>query len=151
MTLSIHTDGSYRAKTKLGAWGFIATYDDNEFTQVGEVADTTNNVMEIQAVKAALEFIIDFDIEDQFEEIIIYCDSTYVVNSLTLWWDGWVKKNFRTASGPVKNKELLESTKELLDKTNKVKLQWVKGHADNRLNNKVDRLVQEATKKKTSD
>lgn len=144
--LEIYTDGSYRPSDDFGAYGFIAISGDRKISQVWTKEKTTNNVMEIMAVYAALLFIKDHEIDQEFDVIHIFCDSSYVVNSTTLWWEGWKANGYRTKTGPVKNKELLHSIVDLLEEFPNVRLKWVKGHEDSQYNNEIDELVQNATK-----
>ena len=57
------------------------------------------------------------------------------------WIYGWIKKNWKTASGdPVKNKELWQELYNLT-KVHTVKFIKVKGHSDNEFNNRCDELA----------
>ncbi len=145
--LEIYTDGSYRETIDKGAYGFIAVCrPDKELSHAACEYGTTNNVMEIKGVLAALEFINEHNMEDEFDVIKIYCDSSYVVNCINSWWEKWETSGFKTAKGPVKNKELLEQVMTEFRKTSLVRISWVKGHAANEYNNKIDAVVQALTK-----
>lgn len=72
--------------------------------------------------------------------VIIYTDSSYVVNSVEKGWVfGWVKKGFKGK----KNADLWKSFLPLYQK-HSIKFQWVKGHANNAGNNRCDELATEA-------
>ena len=75
-------------------------------------------------------------------EVELYSDSAYVVNAFEQKWIyGWIKKNWKTASGdPVKNKELWQELYNLT-KVHTVKFIKVKGHSDNEFNNRCDELA----------
>ncbi|HNJ58838.1 MAG TPA: ribonuclease HI, partial [Chitinophagaceae bacterium] len=70
--------------------------------------------------------------------VTIYTDSKYVVDSIEKkWLDNWIKTDFK---GGKKNKDLwLEFY--TLSKDFKIKMQWVKGHAENVFNNRCDELA----------
>ena len=80
-------------------------------------------------------------------EISIYTDSTYVKDGITMWIKKWEKNGWKTASKkPVKNIELWKKLNDLSSK-HSIKWIWVKGHAQNKYNNMVDELAQEAIKR----
>lgn len=73
--------------------------------------------------------------------ITIFSDSQYVVNSVEKGWlKNWIKTDFK---GGKKNKDLwLEYARLAADHS--INFKWVKGHADNPLNNRCDELATEA-------
>lgn len=84
---------------------------------------------------AALEAI-----KKDSQEITIYSDSQYVINSVEKKWVfGWVKKDFKDK----KNKDLWLRFLELYQKHH-IRFIWVKGHAANPLNNRCDELATRA-------
>ena len=96
---------------------------------------TTNNRMELMAVIAALELL-----KREKLEVTIYTDSAYIVNSVEKkWLHGWIKTGFKGK----KNKDLWLRFWEFY-KNNSIKFIWVKGHADNKWNNRCDILATEA-------
>ena len=104
--------------------------------------NTTNNIMEITAVLEALKTL-------KFPcEVDLFSDSAYVVNCfLQGWIYNWIKKGWKTASGePVKNRDLWEELLSLT-KIHKVNFHKVKGHADNKYNNRCDELARMAVPK----
>jgi ribonuclease HI len=94
---------------------------------------TTNNRMELMAVIKALEAL-----KKPGMHLTIYSDSQYVVNSITKGWlKNWLATNFK---GGKKNKDLWIAYDKLA-RNHHVKCVWVKGHADNPLNNRCDELA----------
>lgn len=94
---------------------------------------TTNNRMELMAVIAALEAL-----NREGLNITIYSDSQYVVKAVS---EGWLRKWLATGfAGGKKNKDLWMRYHKLAQKHN-IKFKWVKGHADNPLNNRCDQLA----------
>lgn len=70
-------------------------------------------------------------------DITIYTDSAYIVNSVEKGWVfGWAKKNFAGK----KNADLWARFLECYKK-NRIKFVWVKGHAENKWNNRCDILA----------
>lgn len=70
-------------------------------------------------------------------DITVYTDSAYVVNSVEKKWvHGWEKKGYAGK----KNADLWQEFMKL-NKKNRIKFVWVKGHADNKWNNRCDELA----------
>ncbi|MDB5250741.1 MAG: ribonuclease [Segetibacter sp.] len=89
--------------------------------------------MELMGVIAALESLTKKNIP-----LTIYTDSQYIVKSVQLkWLDKWIKTNF---AGGKKNKDLWMRFHNLA-KDYRITFKWVKGHADNPLNNRCDVLA----------
>ena len=135
----IYTDGACSGNPGPGGWGAILMYKDAKKEISGGSKDTTNNIMEITAVIAALKCL------KKESKVKVYSDSAYTVNAFNQGWIyNWIKKGWKTASGdPVKNKELWQ---ELYDLTKKHKVEFikVKGHADNEFNNRCDEMARNA-------
>ena len=147
MKVTIYTDGAARGNPEgPGGYGTILQYVDTqgrlhekELSQ-GYIK-TTNNRMELMAVIAGLEAL------NRPCQVEIVSDSKYVTDAFNKHWiDGWLKKNWRASSGPVKNIDLW---KRLLaaKKPHEVSFIWVKGHAGHPENERCDQLaVQESQK-----
>ena len=92
--------------------------------------------MELMAVIAALEALKKTDLD-----LLIFSDSNYVVKAvMEKWLDKWIKTNFK---GGIKNSDLWLRYYEL-SKKHRINFKWVKGHAENPLNNRCDQLATEA-------
>lgn len=137
----IYTDGACSGNPGKGGWGAILKYGDHTKEISGYAELTTNNKMELQAVIEALKLIKkDYDIE-------IFTDSSYVKNGITSWINTWKLNNWKTSKREsVKNKELWLELDELRQKYN-INWNWVKGHADDEINNRVDELARLEIKK----
>jgi ribonuclease HI len=134
--VSIYTDGSSRGNPGPGGYGVVLIWGDikKELSQGYRL--TTNNRMELMAVIAALEALKKNDLE-----LVIYSDSNYVVKAIM---EGWLKKWLRTGfKGGIKNKDLWLKYHELSQK-HKIHFNWVKGHAENVMNNRCDILATQA-------
>lgn len=131
--LIIYTDGSSRGNPGPGGFGAILIYGDKQKEISGGYRKTTNNRMELLGVIAALESLTKKNIS-----LTIYSDSQYVVRAVQeKWLDKWVRTNF---AGGKKNKDLWMRYYKLA-KDYQVTFKWVKGHADNPLNNRCDELA----------
>jgi ribonuclease HI len=65
-----------------------------------------------------------------------------MLKSMTIWVVGWKRRGWRTAGGgPVKNQDLVLALEAEIARHASVRWQWVKGHADNALNDRADRLA----------
>ncbi len=140
--IEIYTDGACRGNGKentLGAYGIVFLYKDVVKEVKKAFRDTTNNIMELTAVIHALSTL------KEPCEVKVYSDSAYVVNAINQkWLENWQKNGWKNSSKePVKNRELWEKLLELL-KIHKVDFIKVKGHADNKYNNRCDELANEA-------
>jgi len=138
----IYTDGACSGNPGPGGWGAILMYKGTKKEISGGNKQTTNNIMELTAVIEGLKML-------KFPcEVDLYSDSAYVVNAFEQKWIfGWLKKNWKTASGdPVKNKELWQELYDLT-KTHTVNFIKVKGHSDNEYNNRCDELARSEIEK----
>jgi ribonuclease HI len=112
----------------------------------GASHSTTNNRMELTAVISALEalpFILEQGCRDP-ERITVYTDSQYVQKGITQWIHGWKRNNWRTGGKePVKNQDLWRRL-DTLAAGFRLTWAWVRGHAGNAMNERCDRMTQEA-------
>lgn len=135
----IYTDGSCLGNPGAGGWGALIMKDNKEIVLRGGEPDTTNNRMEMIAVVEALKWLAEYGAGRDTE---IYSDSSLVVNSIK---QGWKRK---------KNHDLWEEMDAALSRLKDIKIEWhwVKGHADNKFNERVDKIaVEESMKQPTAD
>jgi len=132
--MEIYTDGScLKNPNGPGGWGVLILDKDYEWEISGNDPCTTNNKMELQAVIESLEFI------NKDQDIIIYSDSTYVIKGITEWIENWIRKDWKH----VKNIKLWKKLYKLTRNRN-IKWEWVKAHANNEYNNRVDIIARNA-------
>lgn len=130
--LIIYTDGAARGNPGPGGYGAILKWGNTVKELSQGYRRTTNNRMELMAVIVALQ-----QLKKEGVNIIIYTDSSYVVDSVEKRWVfGWVKTNFKDK----KNADLWKLFLQEYKKHN-IKFQWVKGHANNPGNNRCDELA----------
>jgi len=78
------------------------------------------------------------------EDLLILCDSQYVINAVTKWMPGWKRKGWRKADGkPVLNVDLLKEIDQALV-GRKYTFEWVRGHAGHELNEAADERARAA-------
>jgi ribonuclease HI len=132
-TIQLYTDGSSRGNPGPGGYGAILLFGNHRKELSQGYRLTTNNRMELLAVIAGLEAIKKNELP-----VIVFSDSQYVVNAVEKGWlKNWVKTDFK---GGKKNKDLWMQYYDLAKKFT-VKIVWVKGHANNALNNRCDELA----------
>ena len=137
----IYTDGSSLGNPGPAGWGVVVcTPQGKVFELGGREKESTNNRMEMMAAIKALRLIQERKI--LAKKILIYTDSGYLLNGITLWIYSWIKNNWRTASKElVLNKDLWEELFKLeFDLKRKYEIVWikVKGHAGIALNERCD-------------
>jgi len=131
--LIIYTDGAARGNPGPGGYGVVLLWGDKKKELSGGYRLTTNNRMELMAVIIALQSLTKHHIP-----VTIYSDSQYVVNTVEKkWLDNWIKTDFK---GGKKNKDLWMLYHTLAKKFN-IRFHWVRGHADNAMNNRCDELA----------
>ena len=131
----IYTDGACSGNPGPGGWGAILQYGGHELELSGGEPDTTNNRMELLGVINALEVL------KEPCEVEVYTDSQYISNAINLGWlRSWKSKGWKRKGGLLKNIELWQRLDDLMA-AQRVKFFWVKGHADNRHNNRCDALA----------
>jgi len=131
--ISIYTDGSSRGNPGPGGYGAILLYGRHRKELSKGFRLTTNNRMELMAVIEGLKALTKKHIP-----VSIYSDSQYVVRAIK---EGWLNKWMRTDfKGGKKNKDLWMLYHEVAQDFT-ISMQWVKGHADNPMNNRCDELA----------
>jgi ribonuclease HI len=79
-------------------------------------------------------------------EIVVYTDSTYLKNGITLWIKNWKKNGWKNANKKsVKNKDLWILLNKISEK-HSINWKWVKAHTGNTYNELADKLATEAIK-----
>lgn len=133
--VEIYTDGACSGNPGIGGWGAVLIYSNNKKEIHGREEYTTNNKMELTAVIKSLE-----SLQEQCE-IDLYTDSIYVKKGITEWIYSWKKNGWKNSKKEeIKNKDLWQTLDSLV-KQHKINWFWVKGHADNEINNRADELA----------
>jgi len=136
--VTIYTDGACSGNPGPGGWAAILIPENDRDAErlTGGENYTTNNRMELTAALEALRAL------DTPASVTLHTDSAYLSNAFNRGWlDSWQENDWQTSSNDdVKNKGLWQ---ELLKEAERhdVEWVWVKGHADNELNNMADELA----------
>lgn len=136
----IYTDGACSGNPGPGGWAAILCWNGREKTVSGGEPHTTNNRMELIAAIEALKTL------KRPVDVELFSDSSYVVKGITEWVFSWIRRGWKRKGGEVENVDLW---KELYDLSRRYRItwRWVRGHAGNPMNEKVDRLAREEVEK----
>lgn len=139
MTITAAADGSALGNPGPAGW---AWYIDETMWRAGGWPHGTNNMGELKAVLDLLESTADAGLSD--EELLVLCDSQYVINSVTKWMPGWKKKGWKKRDGkPVLNVDLMKAIDAAMQGRH-VRFEWIKGHAGHPMNEAADRRANAA-------
>ncbi|MBC8098173.1 MAG: ribonuclease HI [Armatimonadetes bacterium] len=129
-TVTIYTDGGAQPNPGTGGYGVLLLFPDRRVELSDGERDTTNNRMELTAACAALESL------ETRHAVTLYTDSEYVKNGITKWIAGWIRKNWRDVKNPDLWQRLHEASQQ-----HDISWKWVRGHAGNANNERVDQLA----------
>jgi ribonuclease HI len=136
--VEIWTDGGCKPNPGPGGWAAILRFGAVERELSGAEAATTNNRMELTAAAEALEALT------RPCTVALHTDSEYLRNGITRWTTGWVRKNWRSASGdPVANIDLWKRILAAAQR-HEIDWRWVRGHSGDTMNERADVLATEA-------
>lgn len=134
--VTIYTDGACSGNPGPGGYGVILMHGEHKKELSGGSPETTNNRMELMGVITGLEAL------KAPCEVDIFTDSRYIVDAVEKGWAARWRKNgwMRNKKDPALNPDLWERLLSLCE-THRVRFNWVRGHADNELNNRCDALA----------
>ena len=134
--LVVSTDGSALSNPN-GPMGWAWADHEGGDADAGGASNGTNQIGELCAVLQALRA------HPGECPLVIQTDSQYAINCSTTWVPGWKKKGWKNSQGkPVKNRPLIEAIdQEIQARPGSVSFVWVKGHAGDTFNEKVDTLA----------
>ena len=140
----IYTDGAARPNPGgRGGWAALLISGEHQRELSGAEPATTNNRMELTAAIMALEALR----EPCY--ITLHTDSQYLKNGITLWLPGWLRNGWKTAARkPVKNRDLWRRLHDACQRHD-LRWRWVRGHAGDPANERVDRLARAARESQT--
>ncbi len=141
-SISIYTDGACSGNPGPGGWGAVLIYNGREKELSGGKSLTTNNEMELTAVVEALSAL------KEPCSVTLYSDSSYVVNAINRQWlSSWKRNNWKNSKKETLPNLLLWQKLDQLLQIQDVSFVWVKGHAEDKYNNRCDALAVAATQK----
>ena len=106
----------------------------------------TNNTAELNALYKALL------LASKLPKTIIYSDSRYSIDCITVWANGWKKNGWKKKKGEIKNLELIKEMHLLYEKIKKkIAIKHVKGHSGVEGNELADRMASYAIRSKSKE
>jgi ribonuclease HI len=133
----IYTDGACDPNPGPGGWAALLKFNGREKVLQGGEADSTNNRMELTAAIQALEAL------NHPCQVALFTDSEYLKRGITEWLPRWKARNWRRKGGKLANIDLWQALDQAI-KRHEIEWRWVRGHAGDRDNQRVDRLAREA-------
>jgi len=140
-SVELFCDGACLGNPGPGGWAYLLRAKAKNGVQEKECCgaedSTTNNRMELRAAIEGLRALA------RPCGVALFCDSRYVVQGINEWLKDWKRRGWRKADkSPVLNAELWQELDALLA-VHRVKAIWVKGHAGQPENERVDKLARE--------
>ena len=136
----VFTDGASKGNPGPGGWGVIIVMPDGHVTELGGgAAVATNNKMELTGAIEALSRL-----RGTGGPVSIYTDSTYVIQGIRAWVQGWKRRGWKTAAGgDVLNRDLWERLDSLASSRGPRGIAWhyVRGHVGIPGNERVDEIA----------
>ena len=135
----IYTDGSAHPNPGPGGFGVVVCDDNNDIIHLysKQTNNTTNNREEIKAILWSL-----LTYGKSNEEVIVYSDSNYCVQTFTNWMFGWARNGWVKSDKKIpENLDLIQAYYNALNEGYKINLKKVKGHAGNKYNELADGLA----------
>lgn len=136
-TVTIYTDGACSPNPGPGGWAALLCFGEHEKELSGCESRTTNNRMELTAAVKALQAL------KRPCKVNFYTDSEYLKRGITEWLPGWRARNWKRKGGALANVDLWQALDAAL-RSHEIQWHWVRGHAGNRGNERVDRLARDA-------
>jgi ribonuclease HI len=134
----IYTDGACSGNPGPGGWAALLKFGSLEKELSGGEPQTTNNRMELTAAIKALQTL------KRPCQVRFYTDSEYLRKGITEWMGNWKRRGWKTsAKKPVKNQDLWQDLDRAIQ-DHAIEWHWVRGHAGQRENERVDQLAREA-------
>jgi ribonuclease HI len=137
--IKVYTDGGLSKKNNVGGWAAVIVQPNGDRQGIkghyrGE--DVTNNKMEMKAIIEGLKFVA---YHHPGEKIQVISDSEYIVKGINEWSETWIRKGWKTTTGPVKNVPLWVEILGLV-KLTEAEITWVRGHDGDENNEIADKL-----------
>lgn len=131
--MNVYTDGSCsdngqpNARAGIGIW--FGENDERNVSLELKGKNLTNNIAELTAILYVFR-ILKKEIKNN-ENINIYSDSKYSIDSLTKWAPSWNKNNWKKKDNTeIKNLELIKKLYKYFVKYKNIKLHHVKAHTN---------------------
>lgn len=135
--VTIYSDGACQPNPGPGGWAVLLRFGEHVKTRTGSELQTTNNRMELTAVLEGLQALT------QPCRVDFYTDSQYVQRGLTEWLPRWRARNWKRKEGALANADLWQALDTAIQK-HTIQWHWVRSHAGNQDNERVDRLAKQS-------
>ena len=135
--VTIYSDGSCLGNPGRGGWAALIRSGGRERVLSGSEAVSTNNRMELMAALRALQAL------ERPSQVAFYTDSQYLRRGIIEWLPGWQARGWKRKGGKLANVELWQALAAAIQR-HEIHWHWVKGHATDRDNQRVDRLAKQA-------
>ena len=130
--VTMYTDGGASGNPGPGGYGTLLMHGEHAKELSQGYRLTTNNRMELLAVIVGLEAL-----KRDGVTVDVYSDSKYVVDAVEKRWVfGWEKKGYKGKKNPDLWQRFLR-----VYRKHTVRFHWVKGHAGDPLNERVDAMA----------
>ena len=133
----IYTDGACVPNPGPGGWAALLRSGMNEKVLTGSTPVTTNHRMELTAAIEALKAV------KRACSVEIYTDSEYLKRGITEWLPSWRQRGWKRKSGTLANVDLWRALEAALGQ-HSITWHWVRGHAGDPDNERVDQLANAA-------
>ncbi len=135
--VTVYTDGACEPNPGPGGWAALMIFGKHERELSGSEPQTTNNRMELTAAVQALDALkgacqVDF-----------YTDSESLRRGISEWLPDWRRRGWKRKGGKLANIDLWQTLERGL-KDHSITWHWVRGHAYDRFNQRVDSLARKA-------
>jgi len=135
--VTIYTDGACDPNPGPGGWAALLRSGEHVKEISGNASNTTNNRMELTAAIQALRSL------RQPCQVDLFTDSEYLKRGITEWLPGWRRRGWRRKDGELANADLWQDLDQAMQ-SHEIHWHWVRGHAADRDNQRVDRLARMA-------
>ncbi len=133
----IYCDGACLGNPGPGGYAALLMASGKEKVVAGHEPSTTNNRMELRAAIEGLKAI------KKKCRVKVVSDSLYVVKGMSEWMHSWKKTGFKNAKKQlIANADLWAELLEI-SHVHDITWQWVRGHAGDVLNERVDEIARE--------
>ena len=140
--VTIYTDGACEPNPGPGGWAALLIFGRHKKELRGANAQTTNNRMELTAAVEALNAL------SQPYRVEFFTDSEYLRRGITEWLPDWRRRGWKRKSGKLANIDLWQALEGSL-REHEITWYWVRGHAGNRYNQRVDSLARKGMRNST--
>ena len=137
-SIRIYTDGACSKNPGTGGFGAVLLTENAKYEMNGGEPHTTNNRMEMRAAIEPLQQLVSYPVSCP---IILWTDSLYLKNGVTLWIQKWKTNGWQTADKKeVKNQDLWQQLDQLSSQF-RLQWKWVRGHDGHYWNERADLLA----------